>query len=246
MMLFAIGNLLLKVKRAKLPRPSRASYLTVLLAMAAVGIAIMGNAKLNQHYLIVFLEYLVPTVLVVTLMLTRVQILELLVFFLDEVRGKITREKQDAMEQNDRDSAAWWGILTRRLNQFDKRIHNLLDHIRSQRIVFFTRGDNLPNLNNVIQYIQDNEHTERVKLVTLYEDEVDIPPRLIEHVRFLDETYPEIDIEYVKVKGEFTPERVASLAKEWNIPTNLMFIGSPSGASLKYRLEEFGGVRLII
>ncbi|WP_442510158.1 APC family permease [Novipirellula sp. SH528] len=246
MILFAIGNLLLKVKRAKLPRPSSASYLTVLLAMAAVGIAIMGNAKLNQHYLIVFLEYLVPTVLVVTLMLTRVQILELLVFFLDEVRGKITREKQDAMEQNDRDSAAWWGILTRRLNQFDKRIHNLLDHIRSQRIVFFTRGDNLPNLNKVIQYIQDNEHTERVKLVTLYEDEVDIPPRLIEHVRFLDETYPEIDIEYVKVKGEFTPERVASLAKEWNIPTNLMFIGSPSGASLKYRLEEFGGVRLII
>jgi len=33
MALFAIGNLLLKVKRPKLPRPSRASYLTVLSAL---------------------------------------------------------------------------------------------------------------------------------------------------------------------------------------------------------------------
>lgn len=101
-------------------------------------------------------------------------------------------------------------------------------------------------MNKVIQYIQENEHTDRVKFVTLYEDESEIPAKLDEDLRFLDETYPEIDIQYVKIKGRFTPERVASLAKEWNIPTNLMFIGSPTGESLKHRLEEFGGVRLII
>ncbi|GAA4467986.1 hypothetical protein GCM10023156_58600 [Novipirellula rosea] len=246
MALFAIGNLLLKIKRTQLPRPSRASYLTVLIAMIAVGIAIMGNARLNQRYLIVFLEYLVPTMLVVTVMLTRVQILELVVFFLDEARRKVKREKLEAIEGNDRRSAAWWGIATRRINQFDKRVHDLLDQIRSQRIVFFTRGDHLPNLNKVIQYIKDNEHTERVKFVTLYRNESDIPVKLAEHIRFLDEAYPEIDIEHVTVEGDFSPARVAALAKEWNIPANLMFIGSPTGESLKHRLEEFGGVRLII
>ncbi len=246
MALFAIGNLLLKVKRAQLPRPSRATYLTVLVAMVAVGIAIMGNAKLNQRYLIVFLEYLVPTMLLVALMLTRVQILELLVFFIDEVRRRAKRKKLTAIKERNRRSAAWWGVATRRVNQIDNRVHDLLDHIRSQRIVFFTRGDHLPNLNKVIQYIQENEHTDRVKFVSLYRVESDIPAKLAEHLRFLDETYPEIDIEHVKVQGEFTPEQVAKLAKEWNIPTNLMFIGSPSGARLSHRLEDFGGVRLII
>ncbi|TWT66043.1 hypothetical protein [Allorhodopirellula solitaria] len=62
----------------------------------------------------------------------------------------------------------------------------------------------------------------------------------------LRKTYPEVDIEHVKVKGEFTPERIIALAKEWDIPTNLMFIGSPTGESMKHRLEDFGGVRLII
>ncbi len=246
MALFAIGNLLLKVKRAKLPRPSRASYFTVLVALTAVGIAIMGNARLNERYLIVFLEYLVPTVLIVTIMLTRAEILELLVFFIDEVRGKVKQEKLEAIEQNDRSSAARWGIANHRVNQFDKRVHELLDHIRSQRIVFFTRGDHLQNLNKVIRYIQDNEHTEKVKFVTLYNDEKDIPSTLAEHIHFLDETYPEVDIEHVKVQGEFSPDKIISLAKEWDIPTNLMFIGSPTGDSMKYRLEDFGGVRLII
>ncbi|MBT8045285.1 MAG: APC family permease, partial [Verrucomicrobiae bacterium] len=75
MALFAIGNLLLKIERASLPRPSRASYLTVLVAMLAVLVAILGNARLNKTYLIVFLEYLVPTILVVSIMLGRVKLL---------------------------------------------------------------------------------------------------------------------------------------------------------------------------
>ncbi|HRV82556.1 MAG TPA: APC family permease, partial [Planctomycetota bacterium] len=89
MALFAVGNLLLKIKRENLPRPSRASWFTVLAALAAVGVAILGNARLNKEYLVVFGEYLVPALLLVTLMLTRVQILELFVFFVDEVRGKV-------------------------------------------------------------------------------------------------------------------------------------------------------------
>ncbi|TWT61645.1 APC family permease [Rubinisphaera italica] len=243
--LFAVGNLLLKIKRARIPRPSKASYLTVSVALLAVGIAIYGNARLNHQYLLVFFEYLVPTILIVTVMLTRTQILELIVFFVDEIRRKIRRERKDAFKQDDRISAAWWTRLGRQVNHLDTNLHNWLSKIRNQQIVFFTRGDNLPNLNLVMLYIRDNEHTNHVKIVSVIHKESELPPKFKAHLQFLDETYPEIDIEFVEIQGEFSPELIQSLSEEWKIPANLMFIGAPSG-KLKYHLADLGGVRLII
>ena len=43
MALFGIGNILLKVKRAALPRPEKASWLSVFVAIIAVSIALIGN-----------------------------------------------------------------------------------------------------------------------------------------------------------------------------------------------------------
>jgi amino acid transporter len=245
MALFAIGNLLLKIKRSSLPRPSRASWLTVLVALLAVGVAILGNARLNKEYLAVFLEYLVPTIVLVTIMLTRVQLLELVVFLADEVHRKAGREKREAIRQDDRTSAAWWNRLGYRIYQLDRKLHEWLERIREQQIVYFTHGDDLQILNEVMLYIRENEHTNRVKFVTVYSEESEIPGRLAEHLRFLDKVYPGIDIEFVAIEGEFTPELIDSLSREWRIPSNLMFIGSPSG-HLDYRLADLGGVRLII
>ncbi len=245
MALFAIGNLLLKVKRPQLPRPSRASYLTVLVALAAVTIAILGNARLNRAYLIVFLEYLVPTVLIVTIMLTRLQILELSVFFLDELRRKIGRERHEAMIHRDIASARWWRRFGTRTKAVDDWLYRTMEDVSNQQIVYFSRGDNLKNLNRVMLYILENEHTDKVKVVTVVSAGLQVPPKLEEHLKFLDEVYPEIDIEFVKVEGKFSPALIHKLAREWSIPTNLMFIGSP-GDHLMYGISELGGVRLII
>ncbi len=245
MALFAIGNLLLKVKRPSLPRPTKASYLTVLVALGAVTVAIMGNARLNQAYLVVFLEYLLPTVLIVTLMLTRLQILELAVFFLDEIRKKIGRERREAVNQHDIKAAKWWMRLGRRIKRLDDWMYESIDSISNQQIVFFSRGDNLPNLNQVMLYILQNEHTNKVKVVTVVADTTEVPPKLEEHIKFLDEVYPEIDVEFVSIMGEFSPTLIGKLSDEWDIPRNLMFIGSP-GDHLIWGLSELGGVRLII
>ncbi len=51
-------------------------------------------------------------------------------------------------------------------------------------------------------------------------------------------------MEFVAIEGEFSPEQIELLSQEWDIPKNLMFIGSPSG-NLRHRLEDMGGVRLI-
>ncbi|REK08290.1 MAG: APC family permease [Planctomycetota bacterium] len=229
MTLFCLGNILLKVKRSSLPRPSRAAWTTVFVAMGAVTVGLIGNALAIpespevQSNLVVFLEYFVPAMLVVTIMLTRIALLTALLFV---VRGAIS-----AMLQPMHGVATW--------------IRNKIDDINSQQVVFFTRGDNISGLNNAMLYVRHNEHTNRVKVVTVVNDPNEVPPRLKTDLEFLDEAYPEIDIEFVVLEGRFGPELVRELSDKWSIPTNLMFIGSPRG-HLMYGLAELGGVRLII
>ena len=47
------------------------------------------------------------------------------------------------------------------------------------------------------------------------------------------------------MEGKFGPDLISRLSEEWKIPVNFMFIGSP-GDHFPYRIEELGGVRLII
>ena len=93
---------------------------------------------------------------------------------------------------------------------------------------FFTRGDNIGNLNNAMLYVRHNEHTNRIKIVTVVQHQSEVKDRFKQ------------DIE-----GTFGPELVEKLSKQWKIPKNFMFIGSP-GDHFLYGLAELGGVRLII
>lgn len=245
MALFAIGNLLLKVKRAGLPRPSRATYLTVFVGLLAVVVALLGNARLNRAYLIVFLEYLIPTILLVSIMLGRVRLLKLAVFFLDEVRRRVKAERREAEAENEETEVQKLRKWSARMNIFDRYLRHLVSTISAQQLVYFTRGDHIENLNRVMLYIRENENTNRVKFVHVFDPKAGIPPKLDRHLKFLDEVYPEIDIEFVALEGMFTPALISKLSKEWGIPTNLMFISSP-GEHLDYRLSDLSGVRLII
>jgi hypothetical protein len=73
----------------------------------------------------------------------------------------------------------------------------------------------------------------------------EVPANLAGDLKMLNEAYPAIEIELVVQIGKFGPEMIENLSKEWHIPTNLMFIGSP-GTHFLYGLAELGGVRLII
>ena len=124
-------------------------------------------------------------------------------------------------------------------------IRHRIEHINSQQVVFFTRGDNVANLNNAILYVRDNEHTNRIKIVTVVLDKKTVPDKLKSDLKFLQETYPHIDVDFVIVEGSFGPDLIQDLSRKWNIPGNLMFIGSPGG-KFHYSQAELGGVRLII
>ena len=223
MALFAVGNILLKVRRARLPRQIKASWPAVLIGVAAVLVALVGNATMNPKYLRVFFIYFIPTVLAVGIMLGRTAILRTVLFMVRGVSDVIL----------ERTAAAAAAIRAK------------IDQINSQQVVFFTRGDSVANLNQAMLYVAHNEHTNRIKVVTVYEQESDIPARLEKDLDFLDQAYPLIHIEFLAIKGTFGPKLIHDLSAAWNIPTNFMFIGSP-GDHFPHRLEDLGGVRLIV
>lgn len=223
MVLFGAGNILLKIKRKKLPRPEKSSWPFLLIAIAAVLIAIVGNVILNPAYLGVFMEYFIPTILAVGIMLNRTLILKIVLQIIKYILSPVEQF----------------------LKRSNRSILKVIYRINSQEFVYFTKGDNVANLNKVMLYIQKNEHTKQLKIVAAVGDGEKTPPRLVSDIEVLDREYPAIKIEYIEVSGIFGPELIQKLSEEWDIPVNFMFIGSPSD-QFPYRIEELGGVRLII
>ena len=111
--------------------------------------------------------------------------------------------------------------------------------------MFFTKGDNVEVLNKVMLYIKRNEHTRKLKIVAVTGKGETVHPQLISDIDLLDREYPAIKIEFILMEGIFGPELIRRLSKEWNIPFNFMFIGSPDDR-FPYQIEKLGGVRLII
>ncbi|MBI9067617.1 MAG: APC family permease [Salinivirgaceae bacterium] len=233
MFLFGFGNILLKVKRAKLPRPESASWLGVIVAIIAVLIALIGNLLIKPENpddptnLSIFLSYFIPTMIFTAIMLNRVAILRGILGVFIYIFNKIKN---------------WFFNITTKLN-------DLINTINSQQFVYFAKRDNLAILNMVMLYIRENEHTKNLKIVHIVdptkEDETEFITSFKNVVNIINEEYPDIDVEGVIEEGVFDPELIKELSAKWNIPINFMFIASP-GDHFPYKVEELGGVRLII
>ena len=224
MVLFGVGNLLLKMRRSGLKRPVKATWGGVLFAITAVSIALVGNIYMNPAYVSIFFQYFLPAVTIVIIMLNRIMILNACLFFVKSVSGKLV-----------------WAS-----EAISQKIQHKLDDINAQEVVFFTRGEDVSNLNLALLYVRNNEHSNKMKIVTVIKEGEEVFPRLREDIEFLDRVYDEIYIEFIVLHGTFTPELIKQLSKEWGIPTNFMFIASPQGRLFTYTLAELGGVRLII
>jgi len=223
MAFFGFGNLLLKIKRSQLPRPEYAAPTIVVLGILGILVALYGNVKLHPEYLVVFLQYFIPAFLIIYFFLKRKTVFHYLLLYINSVFDKIRRAAVFSRLQ-----------LTREMKKLNR-----------QAFVYFTKGDNIAVLNKVIQYVQQNEITQKLKIVTVIKEESQLNKDFERDLQALDRAYPDIRIEYLQVKGTFGPEIINQLSKEWHIPTNFMFIGSPSDR-FPHRLQDLGGVRLII
>ncbi|MDD2320135.1 MAG: APC family permease [Geobacteraceae bacterium] len=221
--LFAIGNMLLKRKRSRLPRDVRASWTTVTIALVAVIIGFAGNVLLDPVNVQIFAGYFLLAVGVITVMFLRVEILKLVLFI-----SRAILEKVEAFNE-----------------RIHVRIMSKISDINSRSVVYFTKGDNEATLNQAALYVLENEETNNLKVVHVFEDEQKIPPNLAHHLQIIDKLYPHLRIDFLAVKGTFDASLIDQLAKRLNIPKNMMFIGTP-GDRFPYRVEQLGGVRVIL
>lgn len=222
MALFGIGNLLLKSKRKKLPRPERAEPIIVVFAVAFICAAFVGNIQLNIDSFYTFIQYLVPALLIVFIILDRANVVKLLIEVIEYFYRPLRK----------------WVLVS---NRMLKRTQN---KINAQEFVFFTKGDNVAILNRVMRYVEVNETTRKLKIVNI-KKEGDSNEELKKDLQVLDRAYPNIDIDFIEIVGVFGPEIIEELSVKWNIPKNFMFIGSP-GNRFSYKVAELGGVRLIM
>jgi amino acid transporter len=233
MLLFGFGNILLKIRRAKLPRPESAKWLSVLLAIFAVIVALLGNLMMEPEgentpsNVKVFLRYFIPAMIFIVIMLKRVAILRTLlgitIYLFNYIKDKFLK--------------------------FTNGLNNTINSINAQQFVYFAKRDNIAVLNKVMLYIKDNEHTKNLRIVHVIDptkaDESEFIASFNKVVEIINDEYPDIDVKGQVIKGIFSPELIKDLSKEWNIPINFMFIASP-GDHFIYKVEELGGVRLII
>ncbi|MCB0697488.1 MAG: APC family permease, partial [Chitinophagaceae bacterium] len=223
MVYFGYGNFLLKIKRSRLPRPEYAAPFVVAIAVLSLIVALYGNIKMHPEYLVVFLQYFVPAIVIIILFLRRNQMLQYLLIIANSFFDSLQRVSL--------------------ISRF--HLKKAIRKLSGQEFVYFTKGDDISILNKVMMYVSENEITRKLKIVAVVNEEQEVAPQFMVDFEVLDRAYPEIKIEFIQIKGEFGPKIIEELSKKWNIPQNFMFISSPSDR-FTHRLEDLGGVRLII
>ena len=223
MSLFAIGNMLLKIRRGRLPRQTRASWPGVLLALFAVLTGLVGNIIIDPRNVGIFASYFLAVAALVAVMFLRIQILRAVLF--------ISRLVVQAV-----------GAINERIGSWVLR---KMGQINETAMVYFTKGDERSVLNRAALYVLENEQTTQLKVVHVYQDEAAIPPTLADELQNIDRLYPQLRIDFIAVRGVFGPELIEALSIKLGVPKNQMFIGTP-GDRFPHRVESLNGVRLII
>ncbi|MBM4284727.1 MAG: APC family permease [Deltaproteobacteria bacterium] len=219
MTLFGIGNILLKVNRRELKRTYRASWLTVILGVLATTVGIVGNVIIDYRFLLYFMVYFIPAILLVGVMYSRIPIYKAVLTLINE-----------AFE---------------RLFVWRSKVIDKITDITNIRLVLFVRGGRLYRLSKAFEYIAHNESSQKITVVRLYakfnqaeEDE------MIQSLKIMEELYPALKIDYLSREGLFGPAAVDSIASELKVPKNNIFIGAPEEKH-RFSVEDLGGVRVI-
>jgi len=223
MALYAIGNMLLKKTRGRLPRTERASWPTAIVALLAVLVGLLGNILLDPLNVEVFATYYLIGLAAVAIMFLRIEILRVGLF--------VSRAAVDRVM---------------RANEWIRRtIYRKIEDISGREVVYFTKGDDISVLNRAALYVLKNEQTNRMKVVNVYKNDGEIPPHLATQLSTVDHLYPQLKIDFLAVRGTFGPELIERLSQRLGVPKNAMFIGTP-GDRFPHRVEDLGGVRIIL
>jgi len=219
MTLFGLGNILLKIKRKELKRTYHAPWGVILAAIAATGLGMIGNIIIDSKNLWFFLEYFIPTVLLVVIMYLRIPILRAVLQVLNNLMSRI--------------------LVWR-----TKIIDNIIT-ITDQRVILFTRAVGLRRLHAAFNYIVKNESSRSVVVFHLYsKPEQNEEVSLKESLETIREIFPMIKVDLVVRNGKFGPDIIEEVSNEFDVAKNNIFIGAPEEKHT-FSIQELGGVRVI-
>lgn len=188
MSLFALGNMLLKYKRGRMPRATRSWWITVLFAFVMVVIGLVTNVVTNLGAFGYFAIYYLVTMVVVGVMFMRIRMMKMLLFFGVMVLKNLPRVQPATREKFERKLQQW----IRELGDFS--------------VVFFSKDDNMATINKAILYCRDNESATIITIVHAYEKDEDRPARLEHNVKVLGEAYPYARLPYCRCVSHYPAE----------------------------------------
>jgi len=219
MTLFGIGNILLKTRRKELKRTYRAGWATIIIAISATSVGMVGNAIIDHENLLYFMHYFIPTVLLVVLMYLRIPIYRTILQVLNNAMAKFL---------------VWRTIIIDRITS-----------LTEQRVVLFARGGDLRRLHTAFNYIVNNESSRSVVIFHLYPNPGQSDEEEIKHsLEALEEIFPVLRVRLVAREGRFGPEMIEAVSEEFGVPTNNIFIGAPEEKHT-FSIQDLGGVRVI-
>jgi hypothetical protein len=178
-----------------------------------------GNVVIDYKNLLYFMQYFIPTVLLVVLMYLRIPILKAILQMLNNLMTRILIWRTTVIDQ----------ITT----------------ITEQRVILFARGGNLNRLNTAFDYIVNNESSRSVLVLHLIGNPgQNEEGALKKSIRILGEIFPMLNVELIVRNGKFGPETIDAVSKEFGVPVNNIFIGAPEEKHM-FSIQDLGGVRVI-
>ncbi|ETW07093.1 hypothetical protein H310_03163 [Aphanomyces invadans] len=247
MTLFGTGCMLLKYKRAALPRDVIAPWSACLTGVMLVVAAFFGNLMGDPTVLTYFALYFSLVLVVVLVMLERLFLLRLVMYALKRVCPS---------RHSKNDDGAGTGAMGGRTI-----VRAMREIASTNPTVFFAKHADLPLLNKAILYARSNEQTSHLVVVHVsaanrpavdalnddgLESTLDIQT-FSENVALLDRIYPKLKIDFVHVainSGSFGPAAIEWVSTKYGIPKNMMFVKQPS-AAFPHSIAALGGVRII-
>ncbi|EQC26206.1 hypothetical protein SDRG_15943 [Saprolegnia diclina VS20] len=244
MVMFGMGCMLLKFKRADLRRNVIAPWWSCIVGVLLMLTALVGNLLGDPTVLTYFALYFLAVLCLVEIMFERVVVLRFLKYFVEYWTPSAAPGHSAGHRLLDDDASVLspdehTGPLSPRGP--GTSIAKVIQAINLPPIFFFAKQPHLPTLNKAILYVRKNEQTAHLFIVHVGSGHLGFG----DVVSLFDRMYPKLRIDFLRIEGgSFGPAVVEWVSRKYETPKNLMFIKQPNH-DCAHTIASLGGVRVI-
>lgn len=259
MFAFAVGCLVLKHKRADLPRQVIASTPLTALAAIAIAVAWVANATLPGARAQWFLIYFSGFFSVVAFMFYRLRLARMFAKWLQprnsgaavpleenhddndsHERGGGGEPKSDMLVPHVQRHPGEWRLVAW-LRRWVERQYR---EFQATTLVILVRSPDLVRMNKMVLYVRENEPAERVRFVHMSEG-ADVDPQFAINAKIIDSLYPRLRVDFVGITGlGFSADNLEVVSQQLDVPRHCMFMASPHKGSA-FHFSDLRGVRIV-